>query len=171
SEWKAGNAVNQATWVLILSEDALQQLRSGVSDLRLIAHISRSSHQHAEPDNSRHFVERSQMFPCDREGIQRRKMRRFASRFHIELGADAPDEFRHAAFRREHAGEKKQITCLDCFRINAKRFRRSREFDAEFFQTRLGAGRIGICACYHLPTCAPPSTCSTSPVMWRASVR
>src|ERR1700736_6339852 len=111
------------------------------------------------------------MFPRDRERIQRRKMSRFASRFHVELGADAPDEFRRAAFRREHAGEKKQITCLDRFRINAKRFLRSRELDAEFFQTFLGAGRIGIFARYHLPTCAPPSTYSTSPVMWRASVR
>src|SRR5579859_4544951 len=28
-----------------------------------------------------------------------------------------------------------------------------------------------VCAAYHLPTCAPPSTCSTSPVTWPASVR
>jgi hypothetical protein len=27
------------------------------------------------------------------------------------------------------------------------------------------------CSAYHLPTCAPPSTCSTSPVTWRASAR
>src|SRR5438477_12891984 len=73
SEWKAGNAINQAARVLVFSEDALQQLGSGISNLRLIAHISRSSHRHAEPDNSRHFVERSQMFPCDRERIQRRE--------------------------------------------------------------------------------------------------
>ena len=38
------------------------------------------------------------------------------------------------------------------------------ELDAEFFQPLLGTGRPRAFAGYHLPTCAPPSTCSTSPV-------
>jgi hypothetical protein len=52
-----------------LSEHVLQQLRSGVSDFRLIADISRSGHRHAEPDDPCHFVERSQMLPRDSEDI------------------------------------------------------------------------------------------------------
>jgi hypothetical protein len=90
-----------------LSEDVLQQLRSGISDYRLIADISRSSHRHAESDNPRYFVERSQMLPRDREDIERREVSRLAPRFHIELRADPPDYFRRMAFRGKHPAQKK----------------------------------------------------------------
>src|SRR5262249_21449961 len=56
--------------LFVLSEQVLQQLRSGVGDFRLIADISRSGHRYAEPDDSRHFVERSQMLPRDSEDIE-----------------------------------------------------------------------------------------------------
>ena len=63
-----------------------------------------------------------------------------------------------------------------------------RVFNMEFFRVRLPNVRVEppdeFClvafrrehstanfAGHHLPTCMPPSTCSTSPVMWRASVR
>ena len=72
-----------------MSEHVLQQLRSGVSDFRLI--VSRSGHRHAEPDDPCHFVERSQMLPRDGEDIERREVSRLAPRFHIELRADAPN--------------------------------------------------------------------------------
>ncbi len=39
-----------------------------------------------------------------------------------------------------------------------------RQHEAKVFQPLLCAGRPGAFAGYHLPTCAPPSTCSTSPV-------
>ena len=45
------------------------------------------------------------------------------------------------------------------------------ELDAKFFQPLLGAGRPRAFAGYHLPACAPPSTCNTSPVVNVASVR
>jgi hypothetical protein len=131
----------EAARVLVFSEDVLQQLRSGVSDFRLIADISRSGHRHAEPDDPRHFVERSQMLPRDSEGVERREVSRLAPRFHIELRADAPDEFRRAAFGGKHSGQKKQIARLHRFRIGAERLRRRRELDAKFFQPLLGAGR------------------------------
>ena len=35
----------------------------------------------------------------------------------------------------------------------------------------LRADRLRVLRAYHLPLCAPPSTCSTSPVIWRDSVR
>ena len=81
----------------------------------------------------------------------------------LELGTDAPDEFRRATFRGQHSGEEKKITGLDRFRVGAERLGRSREFEAKLPQTLLGAGRIDIV--YHLPMCAPPSTCNTSPVI------
>ena len=62
---KACNTVE----LVVFSEYLLQQLRSGVCDFRLIANIPRSGHRHTEPDDSRHFVERSQMPPRDGESI------------------------------------------------------------------------------------------------------
>ena len=68
-------------------------------------------------------------------------MSRLAPRFHIEFRADAPDEFRRAAFRGKHPAQKKQIARLHRFHIGAKRLRRRRKLDAEFFQPLLGARR------------------------------
>src|SRR6266513_2782994 len=104
AERKACDAIHQAARALVFSEDVLQQLRSGVSDFRLIADISRSGHRHAEPDDPRHFVERSQMFSRDSENVERGEMCSLAPRFHIELRADASDKFRCTAFRRKHSG-------------------------------------------------------------------
>jgi hypothetical protein len=56
--------------------------------------ISRSGHRHAEPDDPRHFVERSQMLRHDPEYVERGEVSRLAPRFHIEFGADAPNKFR-----------------------------------------------------------------------------
>src|SRR3984893_16153391 len=78
AERKACDAIYQAARALVFSEDVLQQLRSGVSDFRLIAEISGSGHRHAEPDNPRYFVERSQILPRDCEDIERREVSRLA---------------------------------------------------------------------------------------------
>src|SRR5437660_12383292 len=133
AERKACNAIHQAARVLVFSENVLQQLRSGVSDFRLIADISRSGHRHAEPNDPRYFVERSQMFSCDSKNVERREVSRFAPSFHIELGADAPNEFRAAAFRWKHSSQKKQIARPHRFHIGAEWFRRRRQLDAKFF--------------------------------------
>ena len=74
AERKACGAIHQAARALVLSEDFLQQLGRGVSDLRLIADISRGCHRHAQPDDPRHFVERSQMLPRDSEAVERRAL-------------------------------------------------------------------------------------------------
>ena len=78
------------------------------------------------------------MLSRNREGVERREVGRFAPRFHVEFRADAPHEFRRAAFRGEHAGQKKQIARLHRFRIGAERLRWRWEFDAEFSETALG---------------------------------
>src|SRR5256886_8618145 len=133
TERKACHAIHQAAMVLVFSEDLLQQLRSGVSDFRLIADISRSGHRHAEPDDPRHFVERSQMLPRDSEDVERREVSRLAPRFYIELRADAPNEFCPVTFRGKHPAQKKQIARLHRFHIGAERLSRGRELDAKFF--------------------------------------
>src|SRR5713226_9554058 len=148
AERKACDAVHQAARVLFLSENLLQQLRSGVSDFRLIADISRCGHRHAEAYDPRHFVERSQMLPRNSEDIECSEVSRLAPRPHVELRADAPNEFRPAAFRRKHAGEKKQLAGLNCFHIGAERLGWHGELDAELFQPLLGAFRPRMFAGY-----------------------
>src|SRR2546421_2637136 len=141
AERKACDAIHQAARALVFSKDVLQQLRSGVRDFWLIADISRSGYRHAEPDDPRHFVERSQMLPRDSEDVERREVSRLAPRFYIELRADAPNEFCPVTFRGKHPAQKKQIARLHRFHIGTERLRRRREFDAKFFQPLLGADR------------------------------
>lgn len=83
----------------------------------------------------------------------------------------APNEFRCAPFRGEHSSQEKQVGRLYRLYVDALRLRRCWKFDAKFFQPLLSAGRPRARAGYHLPACAPPSTCSISPVVNVASVR
>src|SRR6266850_1484227 len=164
AERKACDAIHYAGRILVFSENVLQQLGSAVSDFRLIADISRSGHKHSEPDDPLHFVERSQMLPRDSEAIENRQASRRAPCFHIEFRTNAPNEFRAMAFSGKHPTQKKQIARLDRFHIGAERLRRRRELNFKFLQPLLGPSWPRAFARYHLPTCAPPSTCSTSPV-------
>src|SRR5262245_30685587 len=111
------------------------------------------------------------MLASDSEAIECREASRPAARFHIEFCADAHNEFCPASFRGKHAGKKKQIARLHRLRIYAERLRRRRQVDAKFAQPLLRTGGSRLCVIYHRPTCAPPSTCSTSPVTCFASVR
>jgi len=105
------------------------------------------------------------MLPRHSQTIQSRKASRLAPGLHIELRCDASNEFRRLALRSKHAGQKKQISRLHRFRIHAEGFRRCWKLDAKFIQPLLGAGRPRAFARYHLPACAPPSTCKISPVV------
>ena len=49
----------------------------------MIANITGSSYRHSEPDDTRHFVERSQMFPRDSQDVERRQVSRLPSCFGI----------------------------------------------------------------------------------------
>jgi hypothetical protein len=111
------------------------------------------------------------MLPRNSEGVESREASGLTPRFHVHFRPDAPDEFRRAAFRGKDAGEKKQTARLHPFRIGPERLRRRRELDASFLQLLLGAGRPRALAGYHLPACAPPSTCKISPVVNVASVK
>src|SRR5205085_3387849 len=114
-------------------------LRSAVGHLWLIPDMSRCGYQHAESDDARYSVERSQMFSRDCQNVKRRELGRLAPCIHIELGADPTNEFRLTASRREHARQKKQVTCLHRFHIDAERLRWRRQLDAKLFQPLFGA--------------------------------
>src|SRR5579872_3691321 len=111
------------------------------------------------------------MLPCDREGVERRKASRRTPCFHIEFRANAPDDFRFADYSGKHSSKKKQVARLHRFRVDAERLRRHGEFNAKFLQPLLSAGKPRAFSIYHLPACAPPSTCRISPEVNVASVR
>src|SRR4029077_6257689 len=171
AERKAGYTVHQSAGAFVFCDSVLQQLRSATSLPWLLANISRSGHRDPKPDDPRHFVERSQMLPRDSEGIERRQPSRLPACFQIEFRTDASNEFRLVAFCGKHAGQKKKIAGPHRFRIGAERLRRRGKFDAKFFQPLLGADRPRASPSYHLPACAPPSTCNISPVVNVASVK
>jgi len=106
-----------------------------VGYFRLVANIAGSCHEDAEPDDPRHFVQRSQMMPRHGEDVQRRQTRCLAPGFHRELRAHAPHEFRAAALGRKHSAQKKQVAGLHRFRIGAERLGRRGEVDAELLQS------------------------------------
>ena len=77
---------------------------------------------------------------------------------------ETADELRLVSDGRKHTAEEEQIAGLYGLDIRAERSGRRREFDAELLQSALRVGRLRAHAAYHFPECAPPSTCSTSPV-------
>src|SRR5882724_6914118 len=104
------------------------------------------------------------MLPSDGECIECREAGRFFSGFDVELSADAPHKSCLTAFRGQHPGQEEQAARLHRLYINTKRLWRCWELDAKFLQPLLGAGWPRALTGYHLPTCEPPSTWSTSPV-------
>jgi hypothetical protein len=96
------------------------------------------------------------------EYVQSRDARGIASLFDVVLSAQPAYELRFMPDGRENAAQIKQVARLDTFNISAERFGGGRE---------VRACRLRAVLAHHLPECAPPSTCSTSPVTLRASVR
>ena len=79
------------------------------------------------------------MLPRNREDIECSEVTRLAPRLRVDLRADAPNEFRPAAFRRKHAGQKNQFARLNSFHIGAERSGWHGELDGKFFQPLLCA--------------------------------
>lgn len=65
----------------------MQQLRSTVSDLRLIADVSRSCLRNAELDDPLHFIRRSQILTGDSEAVEGRETSR---RTPVSTSSSAP---------------------------------------------------------------------------------
>jgi hypothetical protein len=71
------------------------------------------------------------MLPRDSEAVERCQVRGLASCLDVEFRADAPDEFRFAAYRGKHSGEKEQVARLHRFRVDAEWLRRRWKLDAK----------------------------------------
>src|SRR6202522_1953344 len=104
------------------------------------------------------------------EHVQRRKACGFPSLVGVVFPAQTAYELRFMPDNRQNPTKIKQVACLDTFNISPKRSRRRRQLNTELRKPALRASRLRPFRAHHLPECAPPSTCSTSPVTWRASV-
>jgi hypothetical protein len=79
--------------------------------------------------------------------------------------------FRLAVHNWEHSTKEEKVARVRRFDVSAKRRRGGWELNAKVLQPAICTAQVQTSNAYHRPACAPPSTCSTSPVTWRASVR
>src|SRR6516162_8343359 len=86
----------------------------------------------------------------DGEAVERSEVSCLAPCFHVELCADAPNEFHRVIFGGKHPAQKKQVARLHRFHVGAERLRRRRELDAKSTQPLLGAGRPRAFAAHHV---------------------
>src|SRR5271166_796469 len=111
------------------------------------------------------------MFFGRREDAQSCSVGSVPSSFDIELFPKPADVLRLVVDDRQHSAEEQEIAGLHRLDVRAERSRRGRELNAKLLQAAIRAARLRTLSAYHRPACAPPSTCSTSPVTLRASAR
>jgi chromosome segregation ATPase len=148
----------------IIAKHIAKQIRCPIRDSRLIEKISRRRQEHAQPHHPRHAIERAQMLLRRRQHAQSRRPRRIPSRLHIELFPQMANIFRLVIDHRKHPAEEEQIARLHRLHVTAERRWCGRKLDAQLLQPPLRATQMRTLHAHHLPTCAPSSTCSTSPV-------
>src|SRR5215467_12620933 len=103
--------------------------------------------------------------------VQSRSVSGISPSLDIELFPEPSKILRLVIDNWEHPAEEEKITRLYRLDISAKGRRGRREPNAKVLQSAICTVWLRTFHAYHRPTCAPPSTCSTSPVTWRASVR
>jgi hypothetical protein len=98
------------------------------------------------------------------EDVQSRSVGGLSSTLGIELFPQPADKLRLVVDDWEHPAKEKQVARLYRLDVSAKRRRGSWELNAKFLQPPIRTTRRQTFRAHHRPTCAPPSTCSTSPV-------
>ena len=98
------------------------------------------------------------------EDAQSRSVGGISSGLGIELFPQPANILRLVVDNREHPAKEEQVARLYRLHISAKRRRGGWELNAKVLQPAFGTARLRTFGAYHRPTCAPPSTCSTSPV-------
>ena len=104
------------------------------------------------------------MLPGCSEDAQSRGVGSIPSSLNIELFAQAANKLRFVVDNRKHAAKEEQVAGLYRLDVRAERRRSCWELNAKVLQAALGTDQRRTFHAYHRPTCAPPSTCSTSPV-------
>ena len=119
--------------------------------------------KHSEPDDASHSIERAQMLLRRGENAQSRSVGGISSSLGIELFPKSANILRLVVHNRKHPAKEEQVARLDRLDVSAKRCRRGWELNAKLLQPLFCTTAANLRA-YHRPACAPPSTCSTSPV-------
>src|SRR5580658_7187580 len=161
---QTGNPDHQPNRHFVGTEDISKKVRCSIRNPRLVEKLSRCRHEHAQSNHARHAIERSQMFLSRCQCAQSRRAYRIPPRLDIHFLPQPAKILRLVIHNREHAAEEKQIPCLQCLDVTTERRRGSRKLNAKFQKPALRAARLRTSDGYHRPTCAPSSTCSTSPV-------
>src|SRR5437660_7219451 len=135
----------------------------------------------------------------ERKSVQRGQASRAPSVFDAQLTSDASHKLRGSSLHWQRATQKGQVPRLHRFPVGAERGWGTRQVYAKIVQPLLGTSArcvrghsrfpwisleassgdrqetpvsaLHLRLNHHRPRCAPPSTCSTSPVIWLASVR
>src|SRR5215468_6949987 len=105
------------------------------------------------------------------EDVQSRSESGISPSLEIELFPESAKVLRLVIDNWEHPAKKEKVARLHRLDISAKRRRGGWELNAKVMQPAIRTARLRTFSAYHRPACAPPSTCSTSPVTCRASVR
>src|ERR1700722_1168019 len=89
---------------------------------------------------------------------------RISSSINIKFFSQSANILRLVVDDREHPAKEEQIACLYSFGVSAKGRRGVRELNAKVLKPLICTAWLETFTAYHRPACAPPSTCSTSPV-------
>jgi hypothetical protein len=98
------------------------------------------------------------------EDVQCRSVGGISSGLGIELFPKSAKILRLVVHNWEHSAKEEKVACLHRFDVSAKRRRGGWELNAKVLQPAICTAQVRTSNAYHRPACAPPSTCSTSPV-------
>ena len=104
------------------------------------------------------------MFPGRSEDAQRRGVGGIPSSLRIQFFPKPANILRLVVDNRKHAAKEEQVARLQRFHISAERGGSGWELNTKVLQPAICTAQLGTLRGYHRPTCAPSSTCSTSPV-------
>src|ERR1700733_5773835 len=105
------------------------------------------------------------MFLRRSQNVQSRSEGSIAPSLGIELFPPPANILRLMVHNRKHPAEEEKIAGLHRLHISTKRGRGSRKLDTKLLQPAVRASLLRtLLSAPRWPTCAPSSTCSTSPV-------
>src|SRR5215471_16593983 len=82
----------------------------------------------------------------------------------IELFPKPANELRLVVDNWEHPAQEEKVARLHRLDVSAKRCWGGWQLNAKVLQSSICTALVRTSKAYHRPACAPPSTCSTSPV-------
>ena len=158
------NADYHANRCFLDAKDISKQVRDSVRYLRLIEEIPGGCYKHSEPDDASHSVERAQMLLGRGEDVQSRSESGISPSLDIELFPESAKVLRLVIDNWEHPAKEEKVARLHRLDVTAEWRRGGWELNAKVSQPAICTAQVRTPTAHHRPACAPPSTCSTSPV-------